>query len=217
MEVSDYSPTHRWFPVLAVVWWQPNRRQIRWARLRLNKTFSVDAAVSLWPIYSTYSIMFKSCRALKRWNNCHRVWDRHWVFSVTFQTSFQGAELWISLCNSSDFVTLEIPLAFGCSATQCTLSVIACNSMWGLSPDGSAGSTSNPPSFPQETFCDPSTCCTQQKKKNLTNAECSKQKSMTAKECVCALERERRGRSQVESTEATHRTWTNMKRNKPQC
>lgn len=139
MEVSDYSPTHRWFLFLAVVWWQPSRRQIRWARLPPNKAFSVDTAVSSWLIYSIYSIMFQFCHALKR---------RH----STFQTSPQGVELWRSLCNSSDFVTLRIPQVFGYSVSQCTMSVIACNSMWGLSPDGSAGSTSQyltpPPPLP---------------------------------------------------------------------
>lgn len=142
MEVSAYSLTHRWFPVLAVVWWQPNRRQICWAQLPLNKAFSVDIAVSIWLIYLINSIMFKFCHALKRchsctWNKCQRMWDS--IFSYISNVSS-----WRSLCNSSDFVTLKIPLAFGYSAT---MSVIACHSMWGLS-DGSE----HPPPIPTGDF-----------------------------------------------------------------
>lgn len=181
MEVSDYSPTRRWFPVWAVVWWQPNGRQIRWARLPLNKAFSVDTALSIWLIYSAYSIMFKFCHALKRRlgrSATGRETDRPSIFGY-ISNVFSGAERWRSFCCSSDFVTLKNPSGLW---LQCnSMSVITCNSVWGLSPDGSAGTTSTSPPLPPGDFLWPCKCWTQQKTHWMQRAEIHG--------CVCVWER----------------------------
>ncbi|KAL7395566.1 hypothetical protein ABVT39_019352 [Epinephelus coioides] len=66
----------------------------------------------------------------------HRVRDRPSIFSY-IQTSFQGGEnCGGASATALTFVTLKIPLAFGYSATQYTVSVIACNNIINLTDKG---------------------------------------------------------------------------------
>lgn len=94
-----------------------------------------------------------------------------------------------SHCNSSDFVTLKIPLAFGDSAAPCTMSLIACNSMWGLAPDGSAGATSSFP-LPRRLFVTPVHGTAGEDDSPYT--ESSEQKLTTVRERFREREREKR-------------------------
>lgn len=120
----------------------------------------------------------------------------HQVLSVTFQMPLQGVETMKKPLQQLWLCDLKNPsgLWLQCISVIYCMSAIACNSMWGLSPDGSAGSTSNSP-LPQETFCDPCKCCTQQHKKTLTlhRVHRAEQKFMTVRKCVCIRDREERG------------------------